>query len=58
MISDILSDAVWSMADYLAAEPKCYEEIETEIRALMLEMTKTRIVLDTPPAAVSGITNT
>ena len=52
MISDVLSDAVHDINDYLAACPDAYpkgDALTDRIERLRDEMTKVRRILDTPP---------
>lgn len=49
MISDTLSDAAHNIRRYLREKPEMYAEIANEIEALLAEMDRIRIILDTPP---------
>jgi len=50
MISDVLSDAVHDIEEYLSLYDRTiYADTKDDIRKLLLEMTKMRIRLDFPP---------
>lgn len=55
MISDVLSDAVAEIREYLDHKspfPSCYQgPVRERIERLVAEMEAVRIVLDTPPSA-------
>lgn len=54
MISDVLSDAVFSIHDYLKAEPECYRSRLDEIENLVQHMNSVRQHLDTPPLSAKN----
>lgn len=53
-VSDILSDASEEIRDYLDGHPGMYEDVRPQIEALLDEMKRVRVLLDTPPAGRPG----
>lgn len=50
MISDILSDAIVEIENYLANFPDSYRQNEQEIRRVLVDMESLRRKLDEPPS--------
>lgn len=53
-VSDTLSEAVDEIRDVLNNHSGMYGEIRPQIEALLAEMERVRILLDTPPAGDPG----
>lgn len=48
-ISDTLSDAAGEIRSHLYDHPRMYEAFRPQIEALLSEMDRARVLLDTPP---------
>lgn len=55
MISDVLSESIIEINEYLEAFPEVYKNTKKKIKRLLKEMEILRIELDTPPEWPSSV---
>lgn len=53
-VSDTLAEAVDEIRDYLDSNPGMYGAVRPQIEALLTEMERVRVLLDTPPTSDPG----